>query len=92
MSKELMLFYNADGISTHYGMWRTISTPSQKLPRRKWPVNAGEIPSMTRRQRRMLTDSEESLFGEARSSTLTSHIGRMQFFTLWTFRSGCRCL
>ena len=39
-----------------------------------------------------LTDSEESLFGEPRSSTLTSHIGRMQFFTLWTFRSGCRCL
>lgn len=38
------------------------------------------------------TDSEESLFGEPRSSTLTSHIGRMQFFTLWTFRSGCRCL
>lgn len=64
----------------------------QKLPRRKWPVNAGEIPSMTRRQKRMLTDSEESLFGEPRSSTLTSHIGRMQFFTLWTFRSGCRCL
>lgn len=31
-------------------------------------------------------------FGEPRSSTLTSHIGRMQFFTLWTFRSGCRCL
>ena len=79
-------------VSTHYGMWRTISTPSQKLPRRKWPVNAGEIPSMTRRQKRMLTDSEESLFGEPRSSTLTSHIGRMQFFTLWTFRSGCRCL
>ena len=64
----------------------------QKLPRRKWPVNAGEIPSMTRRQKRMLTDSEESLFGEPRSSTLTSHIGRMRFFTLWTFRSGCRCL
>lgn len=35
---------------------------------------------------------EESLFGEPRPSTLTSHIGRMQFFTLWTFRSGCRCL
>ena len=60
--------------------------------RRKWPVNAGEIPSMTRRQKRMLTDSEESLFGEPRSITLTSHIGRMQFFTPWTFRSGCRCL
>ena len=44
------------------------------------------------RQKRMLTDSEESLFGEPQSSTLTSHIGRMQFFTLWTFRSGCRCL
>ena len=71
---------------------KTISTPSQKLPRRKWPVNAGEIPSMTRRQKRMLTDSEESLFGEPRPSTLTSHIGRMQFFTLWTFSSGCRCL
>ena len=33
-----------------------------------------------------------ALFGEPRSSMLTSHIGRMQFFTLWTFRSGCRCL
>lgn len=68
-----------------------LDSPSQKLPRRKWPVNAGEIPSMTRRQKRMLTDSEESLFGEPLSSTLTSHIGRMQFFILWTFRSGCRC-
>ena len=38
------------------------------------------------------TEADESLFGEPRSSTLTSHIGRMQFFTLWTFRSGCRCL
>lgn len=71
---------------------RMVEIMEQKLPRRKWPVNAGEIPSMTRRQKRMLTDSEESLFGEPRSSTLTSHIGRMQFFTLWTFRSGCRCL
>ena len=37
-------------------------------------------------------DPPTEAFGEPRSSTLTSHIGRMQFFTLWTFRSGCRCL
>ena len=92
MLKEFLRMGMKVGHIHTYRVGRTISTPSQKLPRRKWPVNAGEIPSMTRRQKRMLTDSEESLFGEPRSSTLTSHIGRMQFFTLWTFRSGCRCL